>query len=277
MIQPTLFDTGVPSRVGAAAVSESDSRHILTPGNGRTSAYDFSLNPYRGCSFGCAYCYAAFFVPDEGQRDSWGQWVEARTRSVDVLRSKDLNGKRLYMSSVTDPYQPVEAKLELTRAVVEELLRQRARLVVQTRSPLVPRDIDLFRQFEHVRVNVSITTDDDAVRRQFEPTCSSIERRLEAIEALKAAGLRVAVCVCPMLPMNDPEAFGRRLDRIGVDAVTASWFHHSDRPFAAGTRPGAKSLANDLEWTRPAYERARDALRSGCSAYTTADVAFGPA
>ncbi|MGM3366965.1 SPL family radical SAM protein, partial [Escherichia coli] len=90
----------------------------------------------------------------------------------------------------TDPYQPLEAKVELTREILKLLSQpeHQPTLVIQTRSPLVTRDIDLFRRFENLRVNLSITTDSDLVRRDFEPGCSSIERRLEAARELVAAG-----------------------------------------------------------------------------------------
>ena len=268
----------VPEKIGPARVRAVETTHLLTSGKGRTAAYDFTLNPYRGCSFGCSYCYAAFFVPDEAQRADWGHWVEAKVRAAEVLRRRnDLAGKRIYMSSVTDPYQPLEKKLFLTREIVEVLAEKGARLVVQTRSPLVARDADLFRRFESVRVNMSITTDDDAARRRFEPGCAGIEQRLGAVELLIAAGIRVHVCVCPMIPMRDPYRFGQRLSAMGVSAVFASWFHSGDRPFAAGTREGAVVLAGAENWNYTEFSRCRHELRRGSASYGGAEEAFGPA
>jgi DNA repair photolyase len=266
----------VPEYLGLASVSAIDTKHLLTPGKGRTAAYDYTLNPYRGCTFGCEYCYAAFFVPDDRLRAEWGKWVHAKVEASSALRRRDLRDKRIYMSSVTDPYQPLEAKLLLTREIVEILGAAKSRLVVQTRSPLVARDADLFRQFAHVRVNISITTDDDSARRRFEPGCPSIERRLAAAEALVAAGVKVVVCICPMLPMSDPETFGRRLARLGISAVTTSWFHSGDRAFAAGTREGAWNIAQSAGWTHEGYEKNRDALRRYCSVFASCGEAFGP-
>jgi DNA repair photolyase len=250
--------------------------HILTPGKGRTGDYDFTLNPYRGCSFGCSYCYAAFFVADEERRQGWGKWVEVKVRAAEALRRHDLRGKRIYMSTVTDPYQPIEAETELTRSVLSVLLESQARVVVQTRSPLVTRDIDLFRQFDHLRVNVSITTDCDEVRKQYEPGCASIERRLEAVQTLKAAGVKVGVCVAPMLPLRDPSAFGRRLGEIGPELVTSVWFRESTRPFASSTREGAVSLAQEHGWTREGYDLALAELRRACPRVVPASIGFAP-
>ena len=85
------------------------------------------------------------------------------------------------MSSATDPYQPIEAKLELTRSLLPILAQRGARLSVLSRSPMVTRDIDLFREFDDVNITLSITTDSDDVRKRFEPQCASIERRFAAI------------------------------------------------------------------------------------------------
>ena len=125
---------------------------------------------------------------------------------------------------------------------------------------------------------MSITTDSDAVRREYEPSCASIERRLEAVEALKRSGIRVSVCVCPMLPMEHPERFGQLLDRIGVDAVAASYFHRSDRDgFTANTRAGAFELAQRHGWTHERFRDCADRLKASCRAYARTGAAFGPA
>ena len=134
-------------------------------------AYDFTLNPYSGCSFGCTYCYAAFFSRDVAKRDSWGYWVSVKENAVELLekrlrkRPESLDGKLIYMSSVTDPYQPVERELKLTRRLLEVMADGHTpKLVVQTRSPDVTRDCGLFRRIEEnggrVQVNMTVTTDD---------------------------------------------------------------------------------------------------------------------
>src|SRR5688572_3897260 len=138
-MQASLFELpglDLPSQIGTARVRSMPSESVLNPGRGRTADFDYTLNPYRGCGFGCSYCFAAAFVPDLAQRADWGNWIEVKDRAIDVVRSKKLYGKRIFMSSATDPYQPLEAKLGLTRGIVEELLKVQARLVVQTRSPI---------------------------------------------------------------------------------------------------------------------------------------------
>ena len=127
------------STVGQTAVSYAPARAILTRATGFMDAYDFTLNPYSGCSFGCTYCYAAFFSRDAEKRDSWGYWVDVKENAVELMekrRSGSLDGKLIYMSSVTDPYQPVERELQLTRGILEIMAeRHKPKLVIQTRSP----------------------------------------------------------------------------------------------------------------------------------------------
>lgn len=279
VVQRSLFELPVralPDRMGPAAVRSIETTHLLTPGNGRTADFDFTLNPYRGCGFGCSYCYAAFFVADEELRSNWGRWVEVKVRAVEALRHRDLRGKTIFMSSVTDPYQPLEAKIELTREIVSLLCEAGARLVVQTRSPLVARDIDLFSRFKHLKVNMSITTDDDEVRQRFEPGCASIGRRIEAVVRLKDAGIRTSVCVCPMLPMRDPELFGAKMAKLGVDNLTSGWFHMNDQPFTSGTRDGALELLQETGWDYNGYVRARASLKRGFGRFSSSSEAFGP-
>jgi DNA repair photolyase len=252
-------DPVVPPRLGRAEVGVRTAKgRVLNPGRGAASFTDFTLNAYVGCGFGCSYCFAAAFVADEGKREAWGQWVDVKERAVEeVARHRGLAGKSVFMSSATDPYQPLEAKLELTRAIVEILAAKGARLIVQTRSPLATRDIDLFRRFERVRVNMSITTDDDEVRRAFEPACASIDRRFEALAEIRAAGIPVGVSVAPMLPIRDPKAFAERILGLDPARVYSGYFHPPGREFAASTRDAAIAIARGYAWTPGAYEKTR--------------------
>ncbi|MCY4618545.1 MAG: radical SAM protein, partial [Chloroflexi bacterium] len=92
-------------------VETYDAQQILTRGAGYLSDYDYSLNPYVGCAFGCSYCYAAFFAPFDKQ-ESWGDWVRVKQNAAAKLTRmrRSLEGKTIYMSSATDPYQPIERR-----------------------------------------------------------------------------------------------------------------------------------------------------------------------
>ncbi len=255
-MQLDLFDPNPtadrPDLFGPAEVLYADAANILHRPAGRLAAVDFSLNPYQGCTFACTYCYAAFFAPEDEQRERWGQWVRVKTNAVEKLRNMrlDLRGKTVLMSSATDPYQPIERRLELTRSLLPILARRGVNLTVQTRSPIAARDIDLFQQFDSIRVNLSITTDSEAVRRRFEPQCASIEQRLAAVTEIAAAGIRTGIGVSPLLPLEHPAEFARQIIETGVSSVRIGTFHETKREFAAGTRQPALDLARELGWTK---------------------------
>ena len=258
MAQPSLFGEEAPTTFGKVEVRQVPARSILTPANGQLAAYDFSLNPYVGCGFGCSYCYAVFFVPDEERARTWGEWVDVKANALELLkRTRNVAGARLYVGSVTDPYQPLERETGLTRSLLEFMvdLRPHPRIVIQTRSDLPLRDTDLLRRFEHLRVNVSVTTGDDAVRKRFEPACLSVERRLEGLRKLKEASIRTSACLCPLLPVSDPESFAHRLVALNADRYGVSRFHEGQSRFAAGTRPMALELAQEFGWDRAAFDQ----------------------
>lgn len=267
MMQLSLFDPNPspqrPDSQGASDVIYADASAILARPTGRLVGLDFVLNPYQGCTFACSYCYAAFFVADDDLRGRWGEWVRVKTNALVKLRRsrQDLRGKSVLMSSATDPYQPLEAKLELTRSLLPILARRGVHLSVLTRSPLVTRDIDLFEQFERIHVTMSVTTDRDEIRKRFEPQCASIERRLTAIGALADVGIRTAVNVSPLLPLDNPKSFAERIVDTGVSRVHVGTFHESSGPFSAGTRQGALDLARELGWSESHRQQVRAELR----------------
>lgn len=242
----------LPDRVGQVKVEYNPVRDILTRATGFMDAYDFTLNPYAGCSFGCTYCYAAFFSHGAAKRDTWGLWVNVKENAVKLLsqRRTSLDGKLIYMSSVTDPYQPIERKLELTRGLLAIMAeRHRPRLVVQTRSPDVVRDADLFRRIEakggRVQVNITVTTDDEDVRRVFEPFCPSNRVRLRAARELCASGLDTCITMTPLLLVRDSDTFADGLLDTGVGKFIVQPFHFQRGKFLAGTRDAALHLMAD--------------------------------
>ena len=251
-----------PSSVGGADVTRAQARSVLTKPAGFMSEYDFTLNPYSGCSFGCSYCYAAFFGASREERDDWGRWVRVKENAVALLAKRkpgSLDGKRIYMSSVTDPYQPVERELGLTRGLLEIHAGQRGpeyppllgdppkpKLVVQTRSPDVVRDCDLLRRIEEnggrTQVNMTVTTDDEEVRRVFEPSCPSNAARLRALARVQAEGVAACVTMTPLLWVSDADAFAKRLLETGVRKFIVQPFHFQRGKFVASTREKAVDL-----------------------------------
>ena len=263
------------TRLGKAEVRHESFREILTSATGFIGSYDFTLNPYTGCTYGCTYCYAAAFTRTDADRQDWGRWVTVKTNALEALRRwrGRLAGKRIYLSSVTDPYQPVERKVKLTRSLLEALAPEQIKLVVQTRSQDVVRDADLFRRIEaeggRVQVNVTVTTDDEVLRRKFEPWCPSNQARLKAVAALVAEGVQTAVTITPMLRIENPHAFAEQLAATGCERFIVQTFH-ADRgndQFIAGTRAGAIELMSEQlgckrEAFGPAYRQHYEAVRS---------------
>ena len=260
-------------RWGAATIEYAQVRDILTRATGFMDAYDFTLNPYAGCAFGCTYCYAAFFSHSTEKRDSWGSWVRVKENAVERLARHrgSLDGKLIYMSSVTDPYQPIERRLKLTRNLLEILAeRHRPKLVVQTRSPDVLRDVDLFGAIVanggFVQVNMTVTTDDEDVRREFEPACPGNGRRLEAARGLVDAGVDTCVTMTPLLLVRNSEAFANDLRKTGVRDFIVQPFHFGRGKFVAGTRDAAlgimaQKLASDPRAFRERYLQHYSAVR----------------
>ena len=247
-VQPAVANR--PEHVGPTAVTYAPSREILTRATGFMDAYDYTLNPYSGCSFGCTYCYAAFFSRDIEKQNKWGNWVTVKENAVALLKKRKpgfLDGKRIYLSSVTDPYQPIEREVELTRQILKVMAdHHKPKLVVQTRSPTVVRDVDLYRQIEEnggrVQINMTVTTDDEGIRRTFEPSCPSNPVRLKAIGEVQAAGLDTCITMTPVLLVNDNHQFTESLIDTGVQNFIAQPFHFSRGRFLAGTRDKAFAL-----------------------------------
>lgn len=191
------------------------SRSVITRNASPDIGFEASINPYRGCEHGCAYCYAR--PTHEYLGFSAGLDFESRVlvkEDAPELLRKELSSpgwkpKILSLSGVTDPYQPVERKLGITRRCVEVLAEFRNPLAVVTKNHLVTRDIDLLEELaKHgaVSVAVSLTTLDEDLRRRMEPRTSSPRRRLDAMRKLSEAGIPVGVMTAPIIPgLNDHE------------------------------------------------------------------------
>jgi DNA repair photolyase len=253
------------TQIGKTEITYKHAAGILTEAKGFMASYDYTLNPYSGCAFGCTYCYAAFFSRSLALRQNWGYWLHVKENALQLLekfRKKSLHDKRIYMSSVTDPYQLIEKELGLTRSLLQELLvYHQPRLVIQTRSPLATRDIDLFQQFHHIQVNMTITTDNEVVRKVFEPLCPSNAVRLEAIKQVNDAGVPACITLTPLLPIEDAERFAKMLLNTGVNKFIIQPFHSEKGRFVGATREDASRLIKEMNWTMDKYQMVYDVLQ----------------
>lgn len=221
-------------------------RSVLTPASGFLGRFTHSLNPYMGCAFGesgCGvYCYVAESPIGLHAGKPWGRWVKAKTNAADALR-RDLDRPanraplRVFMSSATDPYQPAEIRLRITRSVLQVFVEQPvALLVVQTRAPAVERDFDLLARMPFAWLSMTVETDDDGVRRALTPTCPGIERRFETMRRARELGVRVQAAVSPVLP-HDVDAFTALLSESADRVVVDTFFGDGSDGKRTGRRP----------------------------------------
>jgi len=246
-------------------------RSIFSPATGfiQRGGFAWTCNPYLGCSFGCTYCYAMFLPQNRRPKEEWGKWFQAKTNAVELAtkQAHKVAKQAVYLSSVTDPYLPAERSLRLTRGILEAMLPHQPRLLVQTRGPLVTRDLGLLKQFGAVRINMSIPTDSEAVRQAFEPKAPPLERRWQAIAEARAAGVPVGICVTPMLPLEDPDGFMERLVSFAPEVLVVQDFHDSRGGFGADTGAKARQLLADTGWSSRAYQRVRTLLSARTRVY----------
>jgi DNA repair photolyase len=260
-------------------MEQINARSIFSPAIGfiKRGGFDWTCNPYLGCSFGCKYCYAMFLPQNRRPREDWGRWFSAKVNAIELARkqAKKVAGQAVYLSSVTDPYLPAERGLQLTRGILETMLPHQPRLLVQTRGPLVVRDLDVLKQFKAVRVNLSIPTDSEEVRQAFEPKAPLLERRWQAAAAVRAAGVSVGICVTPMLPLREPEVFVERLAAFRPDVLVTQNFHDSGGGFGADTGLLARDELTRWSWTEADYQRCVERLRERLTMYE-AEAGFFP-
>src|SRR5207244_3332708 len=184
-------------------------KSIITRNNSPDVGFETSLNPYRGCEHGCIYCYAR--PTHEYLGFSAGLDFESKivvkTNAAELLRA-ELESPRwkpqtLVMSGVTDPYQPIERKLRITRGCLEVLAQFRNPVAIITKNRLVTRDLDLLKElasFNAAAVNISVTSLNPNLQRVLEPRTSIPSERLDAVSQLRHAGIPVGVMVAPIIP-----------------------------------------------------------------------------
>ena len=177
---------------------------------------DYSVNPYLGCAHGCAYCYARFMRRMGHKGEDWGSFVDAKVNALERLRVETPRRRKgkVLLSSVTDPYQPLERKYELTRGSLQILLEHQFPISILTKSDLVLRDLDIIRKFDVCEVGFTITALDDEVRRAFEPGASPVEARLAALKELSAEGVSTWAFIGPVLPYLTDEGVERLLNEL---------------------------------------------------------------
>jgi DNA repair photolyase len=158
-----------------------------------------------------------------GHKESWGDFVDVKINAAELLKKEILKKKRatVWVSGVCDPYQPLEGKYQLTRKCLEILAQNDWPVVVQTRSPLVLRDLDIIKTAKNFEVGMSITTANEDIRKMFEPCAPTIPLRIDALGEHHRAGVRTFCMIAPMLPDAEdlPGLLKGKIDYILVDRM----------------------------------------------------------
>jgi len=217
-------------------INEVEAKTILIKSG--LPASDWVVNPYNGCLFGCMYCYAAQIARWKHPNEAWGEYLDVKVNAPDLLK-KELkrlgkSGKKdfgsIFFSSVTDPYVGMEAKYKLTRRCLATLLEFEygGPVSILTKSPLVTRDIDLFKKFKNIEVGMTITGLDDKVSRFLEVKAPPVTSRIRALADLSKNGVKTYAFVGPIVPyfIHDEKKIKKIIDVLESIGVKEIWFEH---------------------------------------------------
>lgn len=182
----------------------------------------YTLNPYTGCPHDCVYCYNQHFIKIIKPEECWGKFLEIKINAPELLE-KEITDKyknkkdRIFFSTITDPYNPFEKQHQLTRRCLEILAKHKWSVDVLTKSDLVLRDLDVFKQFDKkISIGFTITTLNPKFAMLLEPGASIPEKRIEALTTLKSSGIETYVFIGPVLPYftNLKQIFGALQDKV---------------------------------------------------------------
>lgn len=208
------------------------SKKILSETKGEsTVGFTHSLNPYSGCAFGCSYCYVREMPIQKYKDIPWGEWINIKINAAENYKNENKNLRRknkpinIFMSTATDPYQPIERKVEMTRKILTEMIESPPDfLQIQTRSPLVERDLDILLKLQgrcELLVSMTIETDREDIKRTFSPFAPGINLRLKSLKNIHTAGIATQASISPLLPFTPdfPRKLQGIVDRIFIDSL----------------------------------------------------------
>ncbi len=206
-------------------VREIRAKSILS----RSQVYDYALNPYVGCQHACVYCYARFMKRFTGHRERWGEFVDVKVNAPELLAFEVKKKKvgRVWISGVCDPYQPLEKKYVITRRCLEILVENGWPFTIQTKSPLVLRDIEMIKRSYDAEVGFTITTADEKIRKIFEPGAPASMKRIDALAKLHSEGIRTFAMIAPVLPGAEGLIKGLKgkIEQVIIDRLN---YHYAD-------------------------------------------------
>lgn len=206
-------------------VREIRAKNILS----KSQVYDYALNPYVGCQHACVYCYARFMKRFTSHREPWGEFVDVKINAPELLafevRKKRVG--RIWISGVCDPYQPLEKKYMITKRCLDILVKNGWPFTIQTKSPLVLRDIEILKRSSDAEVGFTITTADEMIRKIFEPGAPPSMKRIDALGKLHSEGIRTFAMIAPILPGVEGLINGLkgRVEQVIIDRLN---YHYAD-------------------------------------------------
>lgn len=211
--------------------------------------YDWCLNPYVGCEFGCTYCYVRFFIKDKDA--DWGEFVRLRNHIATKLPAEldKIGGSRVVLGTMTDPFQPQETKAHLTRTALEIIAAHPnppERVGIFTRSPIVTREMELLQKIG-VRIHFTVTPYEPDVLRKIEPKSPPTKARWKAVRALKAAGLWVAVNVSPVVPIYSEPLTGQFAEEL-ASIQPDEFYVDPVQPYKEAMAAMESALADEPRW-----------------------------
>ncbi len=159
---------------------------------------DYVINPYIGCLHGCKYCYASFMKRFTGHKEDWGTFIDIKKSDKKINLDK-ISKKSVFLSSVTDCYNPIEEEYKITRKVLEQLVNSDCYLSISTKSKLILRDIDLLQKIKNVTVSVSINTLNEEFKKDMD-NASTIKERFETLKELHKNGIHTVLFMSPIFP-----------------------------------------------------------------------------
>ena len=184
-------------------------------------ASDYVINRNTGCAHACKYCYASFMKRFTGHSEEWGTFIDVK-RCDKKINGKKLEGKRVFLSSVTDCYNQYEEEYRLTRNILEQLVDVDCILNISTKSKLILRDLDLLKQMKNIEVSMSINTMDEEFKKDMD-NASSIKDRLDTLKILHENGIRTVLFMSPMFPFLTDY---KTLINVSKDYVDEYWFEN---------------------------------------------------
>ena len=178
-------------------LSQTKAKQMLVKSN--LPASDYVVNPYAGCTHNCRYCYASFMKRFTGHEEDWGSFLDVKEYESFSI-PKNLKGKTVLLSSVTDPYNPYESRFHKSREILERLRETEADVEILSKSDLMVKDLELLKNMPNLQVGISLATLDDSFRKVMEPGAPSIQRRLTALKTLHEEGISTYVFISPIFP-----------------------------------------------------------------------------